>query len=64
MATKQDVFADGDLSIAKTDKLKSSLNGKQDVIVDGDLTVADVANLQISLQGEFDFSEGPTLKAS
>jgi hypothetical protein len=52
--TKQDVIADGNLSIAKTENLQSSLNGKQDVIVDGDLTIANVADLQTSLNAKQD----------
>jgi hypothetical protein len=56
LTEKQDIINDGDLTIAKTNNLQSSLDTlqtnidlKQDIINDGDLTIAKTNNLQSSL---------------
>ena len=56
LTAKQDIINDGDLTIAKTTNLQTSLTAlqsnidlKQDTINDGDLTIAKITNLQSSL---------------
>ena len=52
LGAKQNIINDGDLTIAKTLNLQSSLNAKQDTINDGDLTIAKTLNLQSSLNAK------------
>jgi len=52
LSTKQDVIADGDLTIAKTSGLQAALDGKQATIADGDLTIAKTSGLQAALDGK------------
>ena len=54
LGAKQNIINDGDLTIAKTLNLQSSLNAKQDTINDGDLTIAKTLNLQSSLNAKQD----------
>ena len=49
---KQDVIADGGLTIAKTNGLQTALNGKQNVIVDKGLTIAKTDGLQAALDAK------------
>ena len=57
LGAKQNIINDGDLTIAKTLNLQSSLNAKQDTINDGDLTIAKTSGLQSALNLKLDSSQ-------
>ena len=52
LSAKQNIIADGDLTIAKTSGLQSTLNAKQNLITDNSLTIARTIGLQDTLNAK------------